>query len=162
MAARLVAWCYVPGTFCMRASPSLSLYFQNNAGRLLLDPAGFLRAWWGPGPRTLTDTQGFFTHMQHALQRHGWSRILISQVGMAPFTAEEQRWVAHEWLPEAVRVGGYRHGAVLVSGEVLVRLATAYVTTNVQGLPLVYRSFEQEAEAVQWLVQQPAAPAASS
>jgi hypothetical protein len=142
----------------MRISLPPQLYFQNNAGHLLLDAAGFLRAVWGPGPRTLADTQGLFTHMQHALLRHNWSRILISQLGMPPFTAEEQRWVAHEWLPEAVRVGGYRHGAVLVSPDVLVRLATAYVTTNVQGLSLTYRSFESETEAVQWLLQQPAAP----
>lgn len=142
----------------MSASLPPRLYFQNNAGHLLLDAAGFLRAVWGPGPRTLSDTQGLFTHMQHALLRHHWSRIMITQVGMPPFTADEQRWVAREWLPQAVQVGGYRHGAVIVSADVLVRLATAYVTTHVQGLPLVYRSFETEAEAAHWLRQQPVAP----
>jgi len=134
------------------------LYFQNNAGRILLDPAGFLRAVWGRGPRTLADTRGLFTHMQRALQEHGWSRILVNQLSMQPFSPEEQHWVAHEWLPQGVGVGGYRHGAVIVSPEVLVRLATAYVTTHVQGLPLTYRSFEAESTAVHWLLQQPAAP----
>jgi hypothetical protein len=38
---------------------------------------------------------------------------------------------------------------------VLVRLATAYVTTHVQGLPLAYRSFDTETEAVRWLLDQP-------
>ncbi|WP_046243895.1 hypothetical protein [Hymenobacter terrenus] len=71
---------------------------------------------------------------------------------MRSFTAAEQQWVAHKWLPRAVE-GGYRRGAVVVSPNVLVRLATAYVTTNVQGLPLVYRSFDSEAEAVRWLLQ---------
>jgi hypothetical protein len=44
---------------------------------------------------------------------------------------------------------------VVVSPDVLVRLATAFVTTNVQGLPLVYRTFDTEAQAMQWLAQQP-------
>ncbi len=134
------------------------LLFKNRAGLLLADPAGFLRANWGAQPRTLADTQEFFANMQQQLQAYRWSRILINQVGMLPFSPAEQQWVAHEWLPQAVRVGGYRHGAIVVSHDVLVRLATAYVTTNVQGLPLVYRSFDDEAEAVAWLTQQPATP----
>jgi hypothetical protein len=138
--------------------PTALLYFENNAGQLLLDPAGFLRANWSARQRGAGDAQALFTHMMQALQRHNWSRILINQVGMRPFTAAEQRWVAQEWLPRAVQEGGYRHGAVVVSSEVLVRLATAYITTHVQGLPLVYRSFEADAAAVQWLLQQPATP----
>ena len=137
----------------MTAAPLL--LFKNKAGQLLADPAGFLRAHWGAQPRTLADTREFFTNMRQQIQAHRWGRILINQVGMLPFSPAEQQWVAHEWLPQAVREGGYRHGAIVVSHEVLVRLATAYVTTNVQGLPLVYRSFDGEAEAVRWLAQQP-------
>jgi hypothetical protein len=131
------------------------LLFKNNAGQLLADPAGFLRASWSTQPRTLADTRALFGTMQRELLQHRWSRILINQVGMVPFTQAEQQWVAHEWLPQAVRVGGYRHGAVVVSHDVLVRLATAYVTTSVQGLPLTYRSFDRDADAVHWLAQQP-------
>ena len=134
------------------------LLFKNNAGQLLADSAGFLRVNWAAQPRTLAETRALFGSMQRELQQHRWSRILINQVGMAPFTQAEQQWVAHEWLPQAVQVGGYRHGAVVVSHDVLVRLATAYVTTNVQGLPLTYRSFDRDADAVQWLTQQPASP----
>ncbi|GAB3587760.1 hypothetical protein [Hymenobacter daeguensis] len=134
------------------------LLFKNNAGQLLADSAGFLRTNWSAQARSLADTRDLFGHMQRQLERHRWSRILINQVGMAPFTQAEQHWVAHEWLPQAVHTGGYRHGAVVVSPDVLVRLATAYVTTHVQGLPLVYRSFDNDADAVRWLAQQPAAP----
>lgn len=131
------------------------LLFENTAGQLLADPAGFLRTNWDSKPRTLADTRDLFNNMQRELLRHRWSRILINQIGMLPFTTAEQQWVAHEWLPQAVQAGGYRHGAVVVSPDVLVRLATAYVTTHVQGLPLVYRSFDSDAEAVHWLAQQP-------
>jgi len=136
----------------------LTRYFQNAAGELIRDSAGFLRANWYSQPRTLDDTQALFSHMMLALRRHGWSRILINQVGMPPFSPEEQAWVAHEWLPQAVREGGYRHGAVVVSPDVMVRLATAYITTHVQSLPLTYRSFDAETDAVTWLLQQSASP----
>ena len=137
----------------MHAANALIL-FKNNAGLLLADPAGFLRANWSAQPRTPADTRALFTSMLQALQQNRWSRILVNQVGMPPFTQDEQQWVAHEWLPQAVQVGGYRHGAVVVSTNVLVRLATAYITTHVQGLPLVYRSFDNDADVVRWLSQQ--------
>jgi hypothetical protein len=40
----------------------------------------------------------------------------------------------------------------------MVRLATAYVTTHFGELPLVYRSFETDEQAVAWLLAQPAKP----
>jgi hypothetical protein len=132
-----------------------TLLFSNTAGQLLADPAQFLRAHWTTQPRTLADTQALFTGMARALRQRGWSRILINQVNMRPFSAAEQQWVSQEWLPEAVREGGYRAGAIVVSTDTYARLATAYITTSVGGLPLRYRSFDTEAEAVAWLLQQP-------
>ncbi|GAB3842575.1 hypothetical protein [Hymenobacter jeollabukensis] len=132
-----------------------SPYFANAAGSLSLDPAGFLRAHWSRGPRRLADTQALFEHMAQALREHGWGRILINQVEMPPFTTQEQEWVARHWLPRAVQQAGYRFGAVVVSPQVLTRLATAYITTSVQGLPLTYRSFDRDADAAAWLLEQP-------
>jgi hypothetical protein len=133
-----------------------TLLFSNTAGQLLADPARFLRARWSAQPRTLADTQALFTNMALALRQRGWNRILINQVAMRPFSPAEQAWISQEWLPQAVRDSGYRAGAVVVSTDTYTRLATAYITTSVGGLPLRYRSFDTEAEAVAWLVQQPA------
>lgn len=133
----------------------LTLLFSNAAGQLFADPAQLLRAHWTAQPRTLADTQALFTHMMQALLRHGWSRILVNQVAMRPFSPAEQQWVAREWLPYAVQQGGYRSGAVVVSTDTYARLATAYITTSVGGLPLRYRSFDAEAEALAWLLRQP-------
>lgn len=134
------------------------LYFENTAGAIWEDPDGFLRVYWSAHPREMEDTRGLFTHIMRGLTRYGWSRVLIRQTGMPAFTIAEQQWVAQQWLPMAVVEGGYRHGAVVVSEDVMVRLATAYVTTQVQGLPLVYRSFGTEEAAATWLRQQPATP----
>ena len=140
----------------MTTAPRPKLYFENAAGQVLLDPAGFLRTNWSKQPLGPQDTRALFEHMLRGLQQYGWSRILINQVGMHPFDPGVQQWITREWLPRAVREGGYRYGAVVVSPDVLVRLATAFITTNVQGLPLTYRSFDTDAEAVRWLLQQPA------
>ena len=134
--------------------PVPEVIFENNAGRLVVDSAGFLRTTWGSRPRTLADTQGLFNAMLRGLQQRRWSRILINQVQMTPFTPAEHQWVSGSWLTRAVAEGGYRFGAVVVSPDVLVRLATAFVTTNVQGLPLTYRTFDTDAQAAAWLAQQ--------
>ena len=133
-----------------------TLLFTNRAGQLLADAAGFLRVRWGAEPRVLAAMQELFEQVMRQLQQRRWSCVLINQVVMPPFTPAEQQWVATDWLPRAVHEGGYRYGAVVVSPQVLVRLATAFVTTNVQGLPLTYRSFDEESTAVRWLSQQTA------
>jgi hypothetical protein len=135
-----------------------TVFFSNAAGRLLADPEGFVHAYWTTQPRTLADTQALFTAMSTALAQRGWSRILVNQVNMRPFSPAEQQWVAQEWLSLAVQQSGYRHGAVVVSTDIYARLATSFITTSVGGLPLRYRSFDQEAEALAWLRQQPASP----
>ena len=138
---------------------ALRSLYRNPAGELGLDPAGFLRITWSTAARGPHDAAALFEQLLAALRQQGWSRVLINQAGMHAFSPAEQGWIATDWLPRAVHVGGYRHGAVVVAPDVFVRLATAFITTNVQGLPLAYRSFDTEAEAVQWLLQQPATPA---
>ena len=134
----------------------MSVLFQNAAGQLVADPAGFLRLNWGSQPRSTADVQAFFGAAAHHLTALGHGRILANQVNMVPFSAEEQQWISHHWLPAAVQQSGYRFGAVVVSGNVMARLATSSITADVQNLPLRYRSFDAEAEAVSWLVQQTA------
>ncbi|WP_210521524.1 hypothetical protein [Hymenobacter terricola] len=138
----------------MSQAPPL-LLFENTAGQLLADPAGFLRADWGPRSRTPADTRALLHGILRELQRRGWGRVLVNQVEMLPFSGPEQRWIAQEWLPQAV-ASGYRHGAVVISPNVLVRLSSAFVASHAQGLPLVYRSFENEDLALRWLLRQPA------
>jgi hypothetical protein len=131
------------------------LIFQNAAGQVVAEPASYLRLNWSSQPRAFADTCAMFTAASQALRQHGWGRILIDQVQMQPFSSREQLWISQEWLPAAVRESGYRFGAVLVAANVLTRLATAFVTSTPEA-PLRYRSFSTEAEAVDWLIEQPA------
>jgi hypothetical protein len=137
------------------AVASLSVLFENPAGQLVADPAGFLRMTWSANLRTLADTQGLLNHMAQALRQRGWAKVLANQTAMRSFSPAEQQWIAEEWLPEAVQTNGYRYGAIVVSTDTYARLATAFITTNVGGLAVRYRSFDAEEQAVAWLRQQP-------
>ncbi|WP_426492044.1 hypothetical protein [Hymenobacter sp. 102] len=132
-------------------SVSPTLYFENSAGRILEDPAGFLRVIWTAQERDAVTCHAVFNHMIQALRRNGWSKILVDQRQLRAFSTEEQQWIVQQWLPRAVQEGGYRYGSVLVAEDVFTRLATAYITTSVQNLPLIYRTFTDEASATAWL-----------
>ena len=107
---------------------------------------------WAAGPRTLADTQGLLTQMALALQQRGWGKVLADQTLMPSFSPAEQEWITAEWLTFAVRECGYLYGAIVVSTDTYARLATAFITTNVQGLPLRYRSFDDAEQAAAWLL----------
>jgi hypothetical protein len=128
-------------------------FFANAAGQLAADPAGFLRMSWLAGPRTLADTQALLSQLAQALRQRGWGKVLADQTLMASFSPAEQQWIAQEWLAFAVRECGYSYGAIVVSHDTYARLATAFITTNVGGLPLRYRSFDDAAQATAWLAQ---------
>ena len=140
----------------MPPAAPLATFLTSTAGQVFADPAGFVRVHWSGQPRTLAETRAMLTTAATTLERYGWGRILTNQTSMLPFSPEEQQWITQEWLPAAVLTSGYRFGAVVVSANVLTRLATAFVTTNFSDLPLRYRSFDGEAEAIAWLLQQPA------
>jgi len=133
-----------------------TLLFENAAGRVLADAAGFLRLVWSAQPRQLADTQGLFGAVSQGLRQRGWGRVLADQTHLPPFSPDEQRWISQDWLPGDGQASGYRHGAILVSSNVLSRLATAYITSGLHASGLRYRSFDDEPTAVAWLLCQPA------
>jgi hypothetical protein len=139
----------------MPSAAPLTTFLTSAAGQVFADPAGFVRVVWSGQPRTFAETCAMLTTAATVLERYGWGRILTIQTSMLPFSPEEQQWITQEWLPAAVLTSGYRFGAVVVSANVLTRLATAFVTTNFSDLPLRYRSFDGDAEAIAWLLQQP-------
>jgi hypothetical protein len=138
----------------MAVVSSPSIFFENAAGRVVADPAGFVRSQWGPQPRTLADTQALLHHLSRAMQHYGQHTVLSDQQAMQPFSASEQAWVSEHWLPQAVHETGYRICAVVLATNLYARLAMAFVTTSVKGLPMRYRSFDNEADAKAWLLQQ--------
>ena len=133
------------------SAPVRPLYFQNSSGRVWEEPAGYLRLEYLPGTRTADQFRALLTHTAQALVRRHWSKILVDQRQMTPYSPVEQEWMTSQWLPRAVNEYGYRHGAVLVAHDVFARLAMTQLMMASWGLPHVYRTFEAEQEAVAWL-----------
>jgi hypothetical protein len=131
-----------------------TVYFENAAGRIWTEPAGYLRLDYHAGRRAAPDFRALLTHLRQAMSRHGWGRVLINQRQMAGFSAAEERWMVEEWLPAAVQENGYRSGAVLVADDVFARLAMSNIAMATHHLGHEYRNFNQEAEAVAWLLRQ--------
>jgi len=131
-----------------------TIYFKNTVGAVWEEPAGYLRLEYYPGPRQEAQFRALLTHVRQAMQRHGWSRMLVNQQQMSPFTISEEAWMTTEWLPQAVRESGYRHGAVVVAHDVFARLAMTGLVMTSRKLGHTYRNFENEKEAADWLLTQ--------
>ncbi|MDQ2771469.1 MAG: STAS/SEC14 domain-containing protein [Bacteroidota bacterium] len=131
-----------------------TLYFENSVGRLWEEPAGYLRLEYKPTPREALQFRAILTHLAQALSRHGWGNVLIDQREMAPYTPAELAWMGEEWLPRAVLDFGYRFGAAVVAHNVFARLAMNQLILANRTLPHTYRTFEGNAEAVEWLLRQ--------
>lgn len=139
----------------MSAAPTL--LFQNAAGQVLANAAGFLHLVWSGQARQLADTQALLGALAQGLRQRGYYRVLADQTNMLPFTPAEQQWVTQEWLPGDGKASGYRFGAILVASNVLTRLATAYITTgSAENSFLRYRSFDDKQAAIAWLLRQQA------
>lgn len=131
-----------------------TIYFKNNVGCVWEEPTGYLRLEYYSGPRLEAQFRALLTHGRQALQRHGWSRMLVNQQQMSPFTTAEESWMMNEWLPLAVQESGYRYGAVVVAHDVFARLAMTGIVMASRKLGHTYRNFEHEKEAVEWLLTQ--------
>ncbi|UOQ69228.1 STAS/SEC14 domain-containing protein [Hymenobacter volaticus] len=130
------------------------IYYENAVGRVVDDPLGFARLTYQSSVRVADSFHAFLGHVTRLMARRGDGCLLVDQRRMSPFTPDEQRYVIEQWLPRTVQEGGYRYGAVIVAEDVFARLATASVVTAVRELPMQYRYFEQEAEAIAWLLHQ--------
>lgn len=137
----------------MGATTIYRVYYENAVGRATDDAMGFARLTYQPNPRQKDAFQALLGHVSRLLAKRGDGCLLVDQRLMDPFTPEEQAFVLEQWLPRAIEAG-YRYGAVVVANNVFARLATAMVVTAARDLPMTYRYFEDEGEAISWLLQQ--------
>ncbi len=136
-------------------STSLSLYFENAAGRLLEHPDQYVIFQYHPGKRKFTDLQALLTHTGILLRRNNWHKLLGDQRLMVPFTEEESKWIVEYWLTGPQQRAGGLYGAILVAHDVFARLSMSQIMHEAQAASLTYRLFENEKEAATWLRQLP-------
>jgi hypothetical protein len=137
----------------MQSTLPSRLYFENNVGRLLEHPEGFVVFEYKPGPRQFADLQALLTHTRNLLERNQWHRMLGDQRLMMPFTKEESTWIVHHWLDASRQRPGGLHAGILVSGEDFGLIPPDQVGKEATIAALTYRLFDQEEHAVVWLRQ---------
>lgn len=136
------------------SSATRTIYFKNGIGCIWEEPQAYLRLDYYPGPREEAQFKALLTHARQAMQRRGWSGLLVNQQQMSAFTPAEENWMVNEWLPRAVQENGYRYGAVLVAHDVFARLAMNSLVMSSRKLGHLYRNFDDEAAAIAWLLRQ--------
>ncbi|MGI4886607.1 MAG: hypothetical protein ACRYFR_16760 [Janthinobacterium lividum] len=132
---------------------SRSIYFENAAGRVWEEPLNYLRLDYHAAPREEVAFRALLTHLLQALVRRGWGKLLIDQRKMAPYSDAERAWLVDEWLPRAIREGGYRYGAVVLSENPFARVSMTRLAMASRELGNTYKTFGSEDEALDWLTQ---------
>ncbi|OUJ69173.1 hypothetical protein BXP70_26870 [Hymenobacter crusticola] len=127
-----------------------SFYYGNAVG-LVQEHSDYVRLRYHAGQRQAVEFQALLGHVTRALARHGAGKLLIDQRAMAPYSPPEQAYVLQQWLPRTIVEGHYRWGAVVMAQDVFARLAMDTIRTQAQTLPLTYRFFTEEPEALAWL-----------
>jgi hypothetical protein len=137
----------------MPFATGLSIYFENPAGRVLEHPNGYAVLVYAPGKRQLSDLQALLIHTGHLLRRRQWNRLLGDQRRMAPFTAEESKWILEYWLDPANQQPQGLYAAVLLAEDVFARLTTTQLINDAKAAALTYHFFDNELAASAWLRQ---------
>ncbi|OGX90228.1 hypothetical protein [Hymenobacter coccineus] len=130
-----------------------SVYFENAAGRVWEEPQHYLRLDYYAGPREEVAFRALLTHALRAMTRRGWGKLLIDQRKMAPYSDAERAWMVEEWLPRAIREGGYRYGAVVLAENAFARVSMTRLAMASRELGNTYKTFDTEDEAMGWLTQ---------
>lgn len=132
---------------------SRSIYFENAAGRVWEEPLNYLRLDYHAAPREEVAFRALLTHLLQALVRRGWGKLLIDQRKMPPYSDAERAWLVDEWLPRAIREGGYRYGAVVLAENPFARVSMTRLAMASRELGNTYKTFDSEDEALDWLTQ---------
>ena len=68
-----------------------------------------------------------------------------------PYPPGIKKWIAEEWQPEAAKLG-LKYAANVLSTNIFASLSAEQLESVFEGI--VYRNFENEADAIRWLEEQ--------
>ncbi|HEX8429550.1 hypothetical protein [Hymenobacter sp.] len=89
------------------------------------------------------------------LERVPWGKVAADQRNLFPLSTKDSAWLLLDWLPRATKHNLYRYVAILSARDIFCRLAMHSLTLHAQTqFPVVYRLFEEEENAVTWLLAQ--------
>lgn len=132
------------------------VFFENSVGRVVLEPAGYIRLQWLGAPRAAGLLRAVLGQLLRAQLRTGFCRLLIDERAAAAFSPADQAWLVEEWLPASVTCAGQHYAAHLTAADVFARLAGVTMVEKARRLGFQHQLFQHEADALHWLSLQPA------
>jgi hypothetical protein len=125
-------------------------FFQNSAGKLYYQPAGYVRLAWAPERQPLEVVQAFYEQALALLTSTGVRRILSDHGARAPLPVAAQEWLTTNWIPRAMSQANTHCCAIVEGADPLHRLSTqSVVSTAPAGFK--FKRFDNFAAADSWL-----------
>jgi len=110
--------------------PQEALIFENTAGKLFYQPAGYVRLAWAAERLPLATIQASYEQMLQLLQSTGVRRILSDHGQRAPLPIAAQEWLTTNWIPRAISLANTRHCAIVEGADPLHRLSTQSIVSS--------------------------------
>ncbi|TVT41936.1 hypothetical protein FNT36_10985 [Hymenobacter setariae] len=127
-----------------------TLVFQNQAGKLFYQPAGYVRLAWAPERQPVEIIQALYEQVLALLKSTGARRILSDHGARAPLPVAAQEWLTTDWIPRAMSQANTHHCAIVEGADPMHRLSTqSVVSTAPAGFK--FKRFDNFAAADAWL-----------
>jgi hypothetical protein len=127
-----------------------TLFFQNAAGKVFYQPAGFVRLAWAPERAALEAIQAFYEQVLALMLSTATRKILSEHGQRAPLSGAAQEWLTGQWIPRAIRQGRAQYCAIVEGADPMHRLSTQSVVSAAP-TGLVFQRFSTMDEAEKWL-----------
>ncbi len=127
-----------------------TLFFQNQAGKLFYQPAGYVRLAWAAERQPLETIQAFYEQVLALLQRSGVGRILSDHGQRPPLPIAAQEWLTTSWIPRAMSLARTRHCAIVEGADPMHRLSTQSVVSTAP-TEFQFKRFDTFTAADAWL-----------
>jgi hypothetical protein len=127
-----------------------TLFFQNPAGKLYYQPAGYVRLAWAAERQTFETIKAFYEQVLVLLQSTGVRRILSDHGQRAPLPIAAQEWLTTSWIPRAISQARTQHCAIVEGADPLHRLSTQSVVSTAPAA-FQFRRFDSFVAADAWL-----------
>jgi hypothetical protein len=134
----------------MKLRTSEKLYFENSAGQLYYNAAGYVHLAWAAERLPLADIQTYYEQVLALLLSTGSQRILSQHGQRAPLPVEAQQWLTTSWIPRAMAQAGTRHCAIVEGANPMHRLSTQSVVSAAPD-GFMFKRFDTIPEAEAWL-----------
>lgn len=128
------------------------LHFHNELASVVEHAAGYISIDWKPAPMRTIHLREVYSQALELLAYTRCGRILTDHQFMAPILPHDAEWLIQEWIPLAIKVGGYRRCAVIQSHELLSRQTTHRIVTQLADLPLTINHFPDRPDAITWIL----------